>query len=75
MVNDHAANETARVAFLTKIKRYVASVLGVDTDDMVSFYCNTHKGMLLAKDLRKADHAFLLSLFPDRDKGECVPYE
>ena len=70
-INDHAANETARVNFLSVIKQRVAKDLGISTtDDMVSFYCNTHKGMLLAKAFRKADHSFLSSLFPDRDKGE-----
>ena len=70
-VNDHAANETARVSFLSKIRKRVATELGVESvPDMVSFYCNTHKAMLLAKALRKADHEFLVSLFPDRDKGE-----
>ena len=72
-VNDHAANESARVGFLRKIKSRVAVELG-DTShgdiDLVDFYCNTHKGMLLAKALRKADHDFFSSLFPERDKGE-----
>ena len=37
---------------------------------MISFYCNTHKAMLLSKALRKADHNFLATICPERDKGE-----
>ena len=74
-INDHAANETARVEFISKIKARVAKELGQcggdDADTkLISFYCNTHKSMLLAKALRKADHDFLSMIFPDRDKGE-----
>ena len=70
-VNDHASNETARVEFLSKIKARIAVKLGIDdTNPLVSFYCNTHKAMLLAKALRQADHDYLSTICSDRDDGE-----
>lgn len=70
-VNDHAANETARVKFISKIRDRIASQLGEDNKNpLVSFYCNTHKAMLLAKALREADHQFMSTVCPDRDEGE-----
>ena len=69
-VNDHAANETKRVKFLSKIKARIAKELGATDNGIEEFYCNTHKAMLLAKALRKADHDFLATVCPDRDIGE-----
>ena len=69
-VNDHAANESKRVAFISKIKARIAAELGATHTEIMSFFCNTHKAMLLAKALRKADHDYLSTLCPDRDVGE-----
>ena len=71
-VNDHAANETCRVDFISKIKARIADQLGIDTSSgpIYQFYCNTHKAMLLAKAIRKADHEFMSTICPEREKGE-----
>ena len=69
-VNDHAANETKRVEFISKIKARIAEGLGATDTGIEAFYCNTHKAMLLAKALRKADHEFLSTICPDRDIGK-----
>ena len=69
-VNDHAPNESKRVEFISKIKARIATELGVTYTEIVSFFCNTHKAMLLAKALRQADHDYLSTICPDRDLGE-----
>ena len=69
-VNDHAANETKRVKFISQIKSRIAKELGATDSGIEAFYCNTHKAMLLAKALRKADHDFLSTICPVRDSGE-----
>ena len=73
-INDHAANETARVEFISKIKDRVAKDLGLVVQEgetkLINFYCNTHKAMLLSKALRKADNDFLSTICPERDHGE-----
>lgn len=72
-INDHAANETAHVEFISKIKSRVARDLGLVQEGetkLINFYCNTHKAMLLSKALRKADHDFLTLVCPERDDGE-----
>lgn len=71
-VNDHAPNEIKRVEFISKIKARIAIEMGATAEDITTFYCNTHKAMLLAKALRKADHDFLCILCPERDIGKCV---
>ena len=70
-VNDHAPNETKRVGFISEIKARIAAELGASDSGIEAFYCNTHKAMLLAKALRKADMDFLSTICPDRDIGEC----
>ena len=44
-VNDHAANETARISFISKIKARIAKELDVKDcgGPLIDFYCNTHK--------------------------------
>ena len=72
-INDMAPNEIKRVGCLSNIKKRLAvQIFGeeVQASDLISFKCNGHKGMLLAKALRKADHDVFILLFPDRDKGE-----
>lgn len=69
-------NEMGRIINLhmyPHTKKRVALELRATSDpdmEIISFYCNTHKGMLLAKALRQADHAFLSTICPERDVGE-----
>lgn len=81
-VNDHAANEMKRVEEFSSLKKdraiqhqeYFKS-LGADAFEkakaaLLSFGCNTHKQMLLAKAFRTADNDFLKTIFPDeRDRN------
>ena len=72
-INDHAPNETARVQFISKIKVRIAEGLGLVQEgemELINFYCSTHKAMLLAKAIRKADQDFLEIICPKRDQGE-----